>query len=67
MVYSGDLPVVPGNRNRVPTCFGDRAAVSSIASPIHAGALLKGFGFPSMVIGGALVVTDLGRSSGVFT
>jgi hypothetical protein len=45
MVYSGDLPAVPGNRNRIPTCFGDRAAVSSIASPIHAGALLEGLGF----------------------
>ncbi len=45
VVYSGHLPIVPGDRDRIPTRFGDNAAVSGIAPPINAGALLEGLGF----------------------
>src|ERR1700730_16836070 len=41
MVYGGHLTIVPGNRDRVPTYFGDTAAVIGIASPINAAALLE--------------------------
>ena len=41
MVYGGHLTIVPCNRDRVPTCFGDTAAVIGIASPINAAALLE--------------------------
>jgi hypothetical protein len=43
VVHSGNLPVVPGDRNRIPTCFGDNAAVSGIALPVNAGVLFEGF------------------------
>jgi hypothetical protein len=45
VVYSGDLPIVPGDRNRIPTRIGDNAAISGIAPPINAGALREGLGF----------------------
>jgi len=41
MVYGGHLTIVPCNRDRVPTYFGDTAAVIGIASPINAAALLE--------------------------
>src|SRR6516164_3322333 len=41
MVYGGHLTIVPGNRDRVPTYFGDTAAIIGIASPINAAALLE--------------------------
>src|SRR5260370_1020808 len=41
MVYGGHLTIVPCNRDRVPTYFGDTAAVIGIASPINAVALLE--------------------------
>src|SRR6266699_3829705 len=41
MVYGGHLTIVPCNRDRVPTRFGDTAAVIGIASPINAAALLE--------------------------
>jgi hypothetical protein len=45
MVHAGSLPIVPGNRDRVPTRFGDKAAVSGITSPINPGALCAAFRF----------------------
>jgi len=33
MVYGGHLTIVLGNRDRVPTYFGDTAAIIGIASP----------------------------------
>ena len=45
VVYACYLPIVPGDRDRIPTCFGDNAAVSGIASPINAGALLEALRF----------------------
>jgi hypothetical protein len=45
MVYSGHLPIVPGDRNRIPTRFGDNATIGGIAPPINAGVLLEGLGF----------------------
>src|SRR5207247_10536680 len=45
MVYGGHLTIVPCNRDRVPTYFGDTAAVIGIASPINAAALLETFRF----------------------
>src|SRR6202040_58960 len=41
MVYGGHLTIVPCNRDRVPTYFGDTAAVIGIASPVNAAALLE--------------------------
>src|SRR6266567_3324553 len=41
MVYGGHLTIVPGNRDRVPTYFGDTAAIIGIASPVNAAALLE--------------------------
>ena len=34
----------PGDRDRIPTRFGDDAAVSGIAMPINAGTLLENIG-----------------------
>src|SRR3979411_2082309 len=45
VVYAGHLPIVPGDCDCIPTCFGDNAAVSGVASPIYAVALLEAFGF----------------------
>ena len=28
MVYSGHLPIIPGDHDRIPTRFGDNAAIS---------------------------------------
>ena len=41
MMYGGHLTIVLGNRDRVPTYFGDTAAIVGIASPINAAALLE--------------------------
>jgi hypothetical protein len=41
MVYGGHLTIVPGNRDRVPTYFGDTAAIIGIASPLNAAAVLE--------------------------
>src|SRR5260370_5717288 len=41
MVYGGHLTIVPGNRDRVPTYFGDTAAIIGIALPVNAAALLE--------------------------
>jgi hypothetical protein len=45
VVHAGHLPVGPGNRDRIPTRFGDDAAISGIASPINAGAFLEALRF----------------------
>jgi hypothetical protein len=45
VVYARHLPIVPGDRDRIPTRFGDNAAISGITSPIHSGALLETLGF----------------------
>jgi hypothetical protein len=42
MMHGGHLPIVPGDRDRIPTRFGDNAAITGIALPINAGALLAG-------------------------
>jgi hypothetical protein len=39
VVHGGHLPIVPGDRNCIPSYFRDNAAISGIASPINAGAL----------------------------
>jgi hypothetical protein len=39
------VTIVPGNRDRVLTRFGNHAAVSGVASPINAVTLLEAFGF----------------------
>lgn len=43
VVYAGYLPIVPGDCDRIPTRLSDNAAISGIASPINAGALLEIF------------------------
>src|ERR1700688_1032795 len=45
MVYSGHLPIVPGDCNGIPTRFGDNATIGGIAPPINASVLLEGLGF----------------------
>src|SRR3974377_809769 len=45
MVYSGHMTIVPGDRDCIPTHFGDNAAVIGIASPINAVAFLEAFRF----------------------
>src|ERR1700690_318635 len=45
MVYRGHLTIIPRDRDGIPTQIGDTAAVSGIASPINAVALLEAFGF----------------------
>jgi hypothetical protein len=40
VVDAGHFAIIPGNRNCVPTCFSDNAAICGIASPIDAGARL---------------------------
>ena len=41
MVDNCNMTIVPGDRNRVPTLFGNNAAISGIALPVNAGALLE--------------------------
>lgn len=41
VVHGGHLTIVPGDRDCIPTHFGDNAAISGITSPINAAALLK--------------------------
>ena len=45
VVYAGHLSIVPGDRDCIPPCFGDNAAIGGIASPKNTGALLKVLGF----------------------
>ena len=45
VVYARHLPIVPGDRDRIPTRFGDNAAITGVASPVHSGALLETLGF----------------------
>jgi len=37
VVYSGHLPIVPSDCDRIPTRVGDNATISGIAPPINAG------------------------------
>jgi hypothetical protein len=39
--HSGDVPIAPGDGDRVPTRFGYDASVSRIALPIHERTFLK--------------------------
>src|SRR4249919_724914 len=45
MVHGGHLTIVPGDRDCIPTHFGDNTAVGGITSPINAAAPLETFGF----------------------
>ena len=45
MVHGRQLTVVPGDRDRIPTDFGNTAAIGTIAVPIDATALPELFGF----------------------
>jgi hypothetical protein len=40
VVDAGHLAIVPGNRDRIPTCIGDNSAICGIASPIDTSVLL---------------------------
>ena len=42
VVYSGHGPVLPGDRDRVPTGFRNNAAVAGISLPIDASVLSLG-------------------------
>ena len=41
VVYSGYLPIVPGDRDRIPARFGDYAAIGGVALPINAVPFLR--------------------------
>jgi len=41
MVHGGNLTVVLDDRDRIPTRFGDTAAISSVALPANAVAFLE--------------------------
>ena len=56
MVDNCHMAIVPGDRDRVPSCFGDSPAVSGVTLPIDASTLRKGFGF------GGIYTTLNGRS-----
>src|SRR5271155_246813 len=45
VVHSGYLPIVPGDRDRIPARFSDNAAIIGVALPINAGAFLEVLGF----------------------
>ena len=45
VVHDSHLTIAPGDRNRIPTYFGDMPAISGIASPINTVALPKAFRF----------------------
>jgi hypothetical protein len=45
MVYPCHLSIVPGDRNCIPTFFGDDSAICGFASPIDAGAFRKALRF----------------------
>jgi hypothetical protein len=44
VVNSGHLPIIPGDRDRIPARFGDEATIGGVAPPINAGALREGLG-----------------------
>jgi hypothetical protein len=71
MVYGGQLAIVPSDCDCIPTHFHDTAAVSGIASPINAAALLEalrfGSSYPplsSLCLLIARWATNLGRTFG---
>ena len=41
MVDSGPLTIIPGDRDGIPACLIDRAAIMGIAMPTHAVAFLQ--------------------------
>ena len=45
MVYSRYVTIVPGDRDRVPTCFAYDATISGVPLPVNALALLESLGF----------------------
>ena len=45
VVYSSNLPILLGDRDRVPTGFRNNATVAGISLPIDASAFLEAFGF----------------------
>jgi hypothetical protein len=45
VVHAGHLPIVPGDRDRIPTRFGDNSAICGLSSPINADAFLEVLGF----------------------
>ena len=62
VVYSGHLPIVPGDRNRVPTGFGDDTTIGGIAPPIIAGTLREGHDLSTVIIApGRLCRTEPGE------
>ena len=67
VVYAGHVPVVPGDRDRIPSRFGDNAAFGGFALPIHAGALREALGFGGCHCSSLIVATrranQVGRGS----
>ena len=45
VVHARHLAIAPGDRDRIPTRFGDNAAISGIASPINPGAFREALRF----------------------
>jgi len=50
VVHSAHLPIVPGDRDRIPTRFGDNAAVSGVAPPINAGTFLRALDSSTVIV-----------------
>jgi hypothetical protein len=50
MVYGGNLTIVPGDRDRIPTCLGDNAAISGVASPIKRAPFLSSLDSVTVII-----------------
>jgi hypothetical protein len=51
VVDNRHVPIVPGDRDRVPTRFGDNAAISGITPPKNASAGLQVLGFGTVIVG----------------
>ena len=50
VVDNRHVPVVPGDRDRVPSRFGDNAAISGITPPKNAGADLQVLGLVTVIV-----------------
>ena len=60
VAYSGHLPIIPGDRDRIPTRFGDDAAIGGVALSINAGARREGLEFVDCHCCSAMIVKQVG-------
>jgi hypothetical protein len=62
VVHSGRLPIVPGDRNRIPARFGDNATISGIAPPINLGALIGALDSSTVIVASPDASISLGAT-----